>query len=237
MEKNDLTLVMIVKNEEKGLEMAISSCRPFVDEVIISVDTKSTDKTLEVAKKFADKVIIYKWEGSFAAARNNVQKHVKTKWVLHLDGHEYVKQWDKLNEMLKSENDTLFIKIIMENGFTFFYPRIIKKEIEWQHKVHNTPKSKKNTKYSEFIIIHDRTNYQTQEGADLRKEQREEMIIDELSEPAEKNKKDTRSNFYLGNLYIDKGEWKKAIKYYNRVAKYGKKPNQKWLARFHLGIC
>lgn len=237
MEKNDLTLVMIVKNEEKGLEKAISSCRPFVDEVIISVDTKSNDKTLEVAKKFADKVITHNWTGSFAAARNFVQKHAKTKWVLHLDGHEHVRDWKKLKEMLGKDTDTLFIKIIMESGFTFFYPRIVRREIEWQHKVHNTPKSKRNMKYSDFVIIHDRTKYQAKEGAELRKEQRAEMVEGNLLEVAEKNKKDTRSNFYLGNLYLDQKEWKKAIKHYKRVAKYGKRRNQKWLARFHLGIC
>lgn len=234
---NDISLVIIAKNEEKGLEKAIASCRDFVREVIVSVDAKSTDKTLEVAKKFADKVITHEWEGSFAAARNYVQKHAKTKWVLHLDGHEHVKNWDKLSEMLEADVDALFIKIIMETGFTFFYPRIVRREIEWQHKVHNTPKSRRNMKYSEFVIIHDRENYQAQEGKDLRKEQREEMVVNELSEDIKKNKKDERANFYLGNLYLDKKEWKKAIKYYVRVARYGKKPNQRWLARFHLGIC
>jgi len=234
---NDITLVMIAKNEELGLEKAISSCRDFVDEVIVSVDTKSTDKTLEVAKKFADKVITHDWKGSFAAARNDVQKHAKTKWVLHLDGHEHVQSCNKLDEMLQKDVEALFIKIIMESGFTFFYPRIVRQEIEWQHKVHNTPKSKKNMKYSEFVIIHDRINYQAQEGKELRKEQRVAMVEGELLEIAKKNKKDTRSNFYLGNLYLDQKNWKKAIRYYKRVAKYGKKVNQKWLARFHLGIC
>lgn len=238
MEKeNSISLVIIAKNEEKGLEKAISSCRGFVDEVIVSVDTETTDKTLEVAMKFADKVVNHKWNGSFADARNYVQKFAKTKWVLHLDGHEHVKSWDRLNEMLKENVEALFIKIIMENGFTFFFPRIVKKEVEWQHNAHNTPKSKKNKKYSEFVIIHDRINYQTQEGKDIRKKQRSEMIVKEMAEPAEKNKKDSRSNFYLGNLYLDKKEWKKAIKYYARVAKHGERKGQRWLARFHLGIC
>jgi len=238
MEKeNSISLVIIAKNEEKGLEKAISSCRGFVDEVIVSVDTASTDKTLEVAEKFADRVVEYEWEGSFAEARNYVQKFVKTKWALHLDGHEYVQNWDKLSEMLKEDVDALFIKIIMENGFTFFYPRIVRKDIGWQHKVHNTPKSKRNKKYTEFVIVHDRINYQTQEGKDIRKAQREKMLTENLSEPANKNKKDTRSNFYMGNMHIDNKEWKKAIKYYSRVATHGKKVGQKWLARFHLAIC
>ncbi len=238
MEKeNAISLVIIAKNEEKGLEKAISSCKGFVDEVIVAVDTASTDKTLEVAKKFADKVVEHEWTGSFAEARNFVQKFAKSKWVLHLDGHEFVQNWDKLSEMLKEDVDALFIKIIMDNGFTFFYPRIVRKEIEWQHKVHNTPKSKRNKKYTEFVIVHNRIEGQTQEGKDIRKKQRGEMLTKELSEPANKNKKDTRSNFYMGNMHIDNKEWKKAIKYYSRVARHGKKEGQRWLARFHLAIC
>jgi len=234
---NNISLVIIAKNEEKGLEKAISSCRSFVDEVIVQVDSASTDKTEEVAKKYADKVITYEWENSFAKARNNAQKYVKTDWVLMLDGHEYVQKWDGLKEILQKDIEAFFIKIIMENGFTFFYPRIVRKEVEWQNNVHNTPKSKRNAKYKEFVIVHDRTNYQTEEGKKIRKKQREEMIIEELSEPAKKDKKNERANFYLGNLYLDKKEYKKAAKYYIKVARYGKKKGQRWLSRFHLGIC
>ena len=238
MEKeNSISLIMIVKNEELGLEKAITSCRGFVKEVIISVDDASIDKTMEVAKKFADKVITHKWNGDFSKARNDAQKFAKTKWVLHLDGHEYVKDYEGLEEKLKTDATGIFIKIIMEAGFTFFYPRIIRKEVKWQHKVHNTPKSKGNIKFDNFVIIHDRVNLQTEEAKKIRKKQRTEMITSELGPKAKKDKKDSRANFYLGNLYLDTKEWKKAIMYYKRVAKYENKTNQKWLARFHIGIC
>lgn len=237
MKKNSISLVIIAKNEELGLEKAISSCRNFVDEVIISVDSASTDETLEVAKKFADKVVIHDWKGSFADARNKVQKYVKTEWVLHLDGHEYVEDCANIKEKLDTEADAIFIKIIMESGFTFYYPRIVRQKIKWQHAVHNTPKSKKNIKYDDFVIKHDRINLQSEKGAKIRHAQREEMLKKELEPDIEKDKNNVRANFYLGNLYLDKKEWKKAIPYYKKVAKKGEKENQKWLARFHLGIC
>jgi len=236
-EENDISLVIIAKNEELGLEKAISSCRDFVKEVIVSVDTASTDETMEIAKKFADRVITHKWEGSFSKARNDVQKLAKTKWIIYLDGHEYVEKWDRLEEMLKKDVDALFIKITMENGFTFYYPRIVRKEIEWQHKVHNTPKTKRNMKYEEFEITHDRIHYQSKEGAKTRKKQRKEMLQSELRPEVKKDKKNVRANFYLGNLYLDEKKWKKAIKHYKRVAKDTEKKSQRWLARFHIGIC
>lgn len=236
-EENDISLVIIAKNEGLGLEKAITSCRAFVKEVIVSVDDATTDDTLEVAKKFADRVVAHKWEGDFSKARNSAQYWASTKWVLHLDGHEYVEKYDNLLENLKTDASVIFIKIIMESGMTFYYPRIVRKEVKWQHKVHNTPKAKGSVKYDSFVIKHDRVNLQTKEGAKIREEQRTEMLEKELIPDVKKDKKNVRANFYLGNLYLDTKEFKKAIPHYKRVVKYGERVNQKWLACFHIGIC
>jgi len=235
--KTDLSLVMIVKNEGVGLGKAIESCRSFVDEVIVSVDSESSDDTMEVAKKFADTVITHIWEGSFAKARNDVQKLVKTKWCLILDGHEFVTCHDGIEERLKENVTGFFVTIHMESGFTFHYPRIVQKDIEWKNKVHNTPKSERNAKYSEFVIMHDRVHGQSQEGAKVRKEQRDKLIQKELGPEARKSRKNTRAHFYLGNMFMDSADWKKAIPHYRNVVKHSDKPDQKWLACFHIGIC
>jgi glycosyltransferase involved in cell wall biosynthesis len=57
-EKNEdlLSLVMIAKDEEKGIENAILSCIEYVDNIVIAVDSRSTDKTLELANLYADTV-------------------------------------------------------------------------------------------------------------------------------------------------------------------------------------
>ena len=47
---------MIVKNEEEVLVNCLDSVSDICDEIII-VDTGSTDKTKEIAKKFTEKII------------------------------------------------------------------------------------------------------------------------------------------------------------------------------------
>jgi len=236
-DQNDLTLVIVAKNEEMGLKKAIESCRPFVKEVIVAVDDKCIDDTLGVAKKYADKVVIHTWKDSFAEARNFVQKYVKTKWVLHLDGHEFVKEYYDLKKALKKDMDGIFVKIRMESGFTFYFPRIIKKEVEWQHKVHNTPKTKKNLKYPGFLIIHDRIHGQELHAQEIRTEQREKMLNENLGKEAKKDKKNSRANFYMGNLNLDLKNFKKAIRHYKKCAKYSKSKDQRWLAKYNICIC
>ena len=48
----------IVMNEEKHIERMLKSVADF-DEIII-VDSGSTDKTLEIAKKYTDKIYFHK---------------------------------------------------------------------------------------------------------------------------------------------------------------------------------
>jgi glycosyltransferase involved in cell wall biosynthesis len=94
---------MITKNEEKNLEKCLNSVKDIVDEIII-VDTGSTDKTKEIAKKFNAKIIDFKWIDDFSAARNECLKHATKDWILVLDADETIAKED-LNELRKLISD------------------------------------------------------------------------------------------------------------------------------------
>src|SRR3989344_2135515 len=87
MPKQTISLCMIAKNEEKHLEECLNSVKELVDEVII-VDTGSTDKTKQIAKKFNAKIYDFKWVDDFSAARNESLKHATKDWILVLDADE-----------------------------------------------------------------------------------------------------------------------------------------------------
>jgi glycosyltransferase involved in cell wall biosynthesis len=86
---NTVSLCMIVKNEERNMRGALSSVKPFVNEMIV-VDTGSTDKTKELAKEFTEKVYEFEWCDDYAAARNFALSKATSKWILFLDGDELV---------------------------------------------------------------------------------------------------------------------------------------------------
>ena len=233
--ENLLSLVMPVKNEGKGLEKAILSCLNFVDNIVISVDTESEDNTLQIAKRYADTLKQYKWENSFSEARNFAQEGVETKWIFALDGHEYVEQYENIRGLLNKEQDGIFIKIILEGGFYFYYPRIIRSNIKWVKDVHNYPLCKKIGKYRKFIIMHDRAGGQSKKGSEKRAEQREKMVVGMLTQKIKENKKDCRSMFYLAQLYGSQDKIKEAIKYLRRYLKYSKNVQERWLAYYEIG--
>ena len=82
-----ISLCMIARNEEKSLADCLNSAKGIADEIIL-VDTGSTDKTKEIAKKFNAKIFGFKWIDDFSAARNESIRHATKDWVLVLDADE-----------------------------------------------------------------------------------------------------------------------------------------------------
>lgn len=83
----DLTLCMIVKNEEATLSRTLDSVKGVVDEMVV-VDTGSGDRTREIAREFGARVYDFEWCDDFAAARNECLKHAQGDWILVLDADE-----------------------------------------------------------------------------------------------------------------------------------------------------
>jgi glycosyltransferase involved in cell wall biosynthesis len=102
-----ISLCMIVKNEENMLERCLESISHIVDEMII-VDTGSTDKTIEIAKKFGAEIFIFPWDNSFANARNFSLEKASKDWILIMDGDDKFEKEDteKLLQCIKDSNST-----------------------------------------------------------------------------------------------------------------------------------
>src|SRR5919199_6137275 len=83
----ELSLCMIVKNEEASLPQCLRSVKDAVDEMVI-VDTGSCDRTVELAQEFGARVYHFEWCNDFSAARNEALKYMQGKWVLVLDADE-----------------------------------------------------------------------------------------------------------------------------------------------------
>ncbi len=86
-----LSIGMIVKNEEKYLGRCLEALQPLlqqVDSELIIVDTGSTDRTVEIAKAFTDKVYFFEWCNDFSAARNAGLKRACGEWFMGLDADE-----------------------------------------------------------------------------------------------------------------------------------------------------
>jgi len=88
-----LSQCMIVKNEEKNIEKALSWAKPIAFEQIV-VDTGSTDRTVEIAGRMGAKVYHFEWIKDFSAAKNYAIEQAKGDWIAFLDADEYISEKD-----------------------------------------------------------------------------------------------------------------------------------------------
>lgn len=85
MEK--ISVIVITKNEEKNISDCLKSAE-WADEIIV-IDSESSDRTVEIAREFTDKVFIRKWEG-YVAQKRYALSLTKNDWVLSLDADERI---------------------------------------------------------------------------------------------------------------------------------------------------
>lgn len=88
MSKISLSVVIITKNEEHNIEECLKSVHGWADEIIV-VDDESTDKTVALAEKYADKVFHRRMDIE-GRHRNWAYAQSKNNWVLSLDADESV---------------------------------------------------------------------------------------------------------------------------------------------------
>ncbi|MBI4688781.1 MAG: glycosyltransferase family 2 protein [Nitrospirae bacterium] len=102
-----VSVVIITKDEEKNIEDALISVKDF-DEVVI-VDSFSTDKTIDICKKYTGKVFQKEWQG-YAKQKQMAIDIASGQWVLILDADE------RLTPELKTE-----IGDVIKGGHSGFY--------------------------------------------------------------------------------------------------------------------
>lgn len=101
-----LALGMIVKDEAANVARCLSSVTGLVDEIIV-VDTGSSDMTREIATVMGARIVDYKWNDSFADARNIYLKAARADWILVLDADEVVAKKDhqSIRDLIEGKED------------------------------------------------------------------------------------------------------------------------------------
>lgn len=160
-----LSVVVICKNEESRIKACLESVK-WADEIII-LDNGSSDKTLDIARKYTDKII--KLEVSdFSVLRNKGMEEVSGEWVMYVDADERVLQPLK-NEIMEIVNGGVCsayaisrINIIFGQPVSYgpykkdWMIRLFKKEDfeGWVGKVHEYGKFKGRLGYSKNSLLH-----------------------------------------------------------------------------------
>lgn len=83
-----ITAIILSKNEEQNIGKCLESVK-WCDEIIV-VDDESTDRTLEIAKKYKATIYSHLLNDNFSAQRNFGISKTKHDWILFVDCDEVV---------------------------------------------------------------------------------------------------------------------------------------------------
>jgi len=86
--KLPLSVGIITLNEEENLPRTLKAIEDIASEIIV-LDSGSTDRTVEIAKKFGAKVYKESWKG-YKEQKNSLLKKCSQEWILFLDADEVV---------------------------------------------------------------------------------------------------------------------------------------------------
>jgi glycosyltransferase involved in cell wall biosynthesis len=82
-----LSVTVIALNQEANIGECLASVS-FADEIVV-VDTGSTDRTVELARTYTDRVLTAAWQG-FGRTKNYALDQARCEWVFSLDTDERV---------------------------------------------------------------------------------------------------------------------------------------------------
>lgn len=111
-EKPDISVCMIVKDEEAVLGRCLDSILPLARQLVV-VDTGSKDATVAIAKQRGAEVYHHKLEGAFnfSVARNYSLRKAKCKWILVIDADECLlpADVDSIRDAVESGHDAAYM--------------------------------------------------------------------------------------------------------------------------------
>lgn len=85
-----ISACLVVYNEEAVIERCLKSIVDLVDEIVIVHDGECSDKTLEIAKRYTDKIFIEPHIGIGEPHRSTTFAKASSEWILQIDADEYL---------------------------------------------------------------------------------------------------------------------------------------------------
>ena len=156
-----ISACIIMKNEEKYIEGCLQALKQHGIEEINIADTGSTDKSVEIARKYTDRIFHFEWIKDFAAAKNFIISKATHDQIIIPDADEYVDEMDRvqldicLKEHPKAVTKVLIAHLTEENGIRGaqnvwtekFFNR---KYYHFEGAIHEQVKPLPGTKYDEY---------------------------------------------------------------------------------------
>lgn len=147
-----LSVVITAWNEEANLPRVVSSVKKLADEIVVVVDTASTDKTAQIAEELGCQVYLHEHTGIVEPMRNFSTSKASGDWILLLDADEEIPQSlvpqikkavsdNKIDYYRLPRKNMIFNKWIRSSHWwpDYVYRLFRKNAVTWDDTIHSVP--------------------------------------------------------------------------------------------------
>lgn len=191
VKRADISLFMIMKNEERVLADCLGSAIPFFNQIVV-VDTGSTDRSVEIAREHGAEVHKFKWCDDFAAARNESMKYAKGKWLFWMDADDTL-PWATGEGMVRAVLNAppdlagfyMKVRFVTDDpkfGTVVDHVKLFRNRpgLKWEHRIHEQilPSIREkvgDVGYLDVEVLH--SGYDTSEEGQQRKRERDAKLL------------------------------------------------------------
>ena len=222
-----VSVAIIARNSEDVIERCLESVKT-ADEIIV-IDTGSeTDETINIARRYTDKVYTYygcneggKRDGvfmDFSAARNEALRYCSMSHVLTIDTDEVFE--GNMKALKEFTGPGISFRCISDHtGEEHRQPRLYRNDpmVKWSRPIHNFVNVK--GIYSEDFVIRYYTNKQKVKDPD--------RTVRILNHWIRNNRDNAREMYYLAREYQKVGRIKEAYRLFKKYLRKSKFPEEK----------
>ncbi len=138
MTQGKISACIIVRDGAETLEKLLASVGSYADEIVVCIDSRTKDNTLEIALQYTKRVSYFDWIDDFSYARNLVANKAKYDNILVLDADDELEAG--YEKSLKNGIDNFdAVKFIVKTSEKSFVPSIRcynRKTAKYHFKVH-----------------------------------------------------------------------------------------------------
>jgi len=243
----NVSLTMIVRNEEKNLRDCIAPIAHLFSEIIV-VDTGSTDRTKALARELGAQVHDFPWCDNFAAARNEAIRHATGDWIFWMDADdrmdaENVERLAQLLSTLGKQNEAYMMGCISlavnstEAANVIPHCRLFRRhpEVVWKRRVHEQIAPSLEALGHVLVQSDVRIEHHGyQDIGQIRKKTNRDLRLLRLEYAT--NPTDPHTLFFLGRAYMNIGQPGEALTYLLSSMKYAPHDTGNWVRLLYATV-
>lgn len=196
------------------------------DEIVVVIDSSTTDNSEEIVKKYTDKIYHFDWCDDFSKMRNFAKDKCTGDWIYSIDAdHQLLTPISEVKKVLEKTKARV-LNIKSKSGKNWHYRPVLFKndpDIFWVGKVHEN------------------LNHLAEEDTNI---ERNCDYSDNHKKNPERNlnilktmEKTPRTMFYLAKEYLDLKRYEEAIKEFNDYIKVSTWLDEKAEAYYYKAVC